>query len=192
MKLNQKRFEATMVFDDDSIRRMFRMESRIYERMQRLTHLAVSLALILMALFAKLPVPATALCLMAGSFLLFARDFHCDMQAERVLQARRGEPGTVRCVIGGSRVSVGEGISYPVGEIERLVKDKEYYYLFWNRQTAVMLPRDGLKPGQPESFERFLSEAAGRQWQQPRSLLWLNGKELLQIIQDKASPWLGR
>lgn len=192
MKLYQKRYEATMAFDDESIRRMFRMESRIYERMHRLTQLALSVSLLLLALFGGIPLPATVLCLMLGSFLVFARDFRCDMQAERVLQARRGAVSEVRCAFSDDRVDVGEGLSYRTGEIDRLAKDGEYYYIFWNRQTAVMIPRLGLEPARPEEFERFLSERTGRQWQMPRGALWLNGRELLQAIRDKAAPWLGR
>lgn len=189
---NKRRFEAMVVFDDDSIRRMFRMEARIYERSHRLTQLLLAVILISMALFMRLPTMASVLCLMIGSFLVFAQNFRCDMQAERVLQARHGAVSSVRCIFNEDRVSVGDGRAYQLREIERLVKEDGYYYIFWDRQTAVMVPKEELKPKQPEKFEQFLSSAAGRQWQEPQRLLWLKWKDFVQIFQDKALPWLGR
>ena len=88
-------YSASMVFDDDSIRRMFRTEYGSYERMHWLTRICISGVLILLALFTEMPMAAKAVCMLAGCWMFAGRDFHSQLQAERVLAGRGGMASTV-------------------------------------------------------------------------------------------------
>lgn len=192
MQTSKHHFEATMVYNDETIRRMFHTEYQTYERMHRLTQLAIGVALLMMALFGGLPTAATVVCLAAGSFLVLARSFHSDMQAERVLQGRGGAESRVRCRFHDGGIDVEGGQHYRYSELDRLIRDDSYYYLFRDRQTAIMLPRATLLPNSPERFEQFVSKSAGKAWQENRGLLRMDRRLLGQMIRDKATRWLGR
>ena len=55
MQTSKNHFEAKVVFNDETIRRMFRTEFYTYEGMQRLVWLAVAFALVMLALFVPIP-----------------------------------------------------------------------------------------------------------------------------------------
>lgn len=55
MQTSKNHFEAKVIFNDETIRRMFRTEFYTYEGMQRLVWLAVAFALVMLALFVPIP-----------------------------------------------------------------------------------------------------------------------------------------
>ncbi len=182
-------YSVSMVFDEDAIRRMFRTEYGTYERMHRLTRICMGGILILLALLTDLPVAAKAVCMLAGCWMITGKDFHSQMQAERVLAQRHGAPGTVSYVFNGAGI-YGDGRKiFGYQEVDRLVEDEAYFYIFKNRQNAVMIPKAAVKD---RGFSQFLEEQTGRKWQENTGLLWMDKKILAQMIQDKAARWIGR
>lgn len=192
MQTSRNHFEATMVFNDETITRLFRTEYGTYERMRQLTRMAVAVALLALALFGGLPTPATVLCLLAGGFLAAAKNLHSDIQAERVLQSRGGAESTVKCRFndGGIELDNGQHLNYSA--VDRLVEDSDYFYLFQNRQNAVMVPKATLLPASPDRFRRFVAGETGKTWTEHKPMGLLNLKDLRQMIRDKAGIWLGR
>lgn len=185
-------YSASMVFDDDSIRRMFRTEYGSYERMHWLTRICISGVLILLALFTEMPMAAKAVCMLAGCWMFAGRDFHSQLQAERVLAGRGGMAGTVAYTFNGAGI-FGDGRKlFGYDEAERLVEDEAYFYIFQNRQNAVMVPKAAVKPETPDGFRQFLEEKTGRHWRQNTGLLFMNRKVLAELVRDKAARWLGR
>ena len=66
MQTSKNHFEAKVIFNDETIRRMFRTEFYTYEGMQRLVWLAVAFALVMLALFVPIPTVVKVLCLLVG------------------------------------------------------------------------------------------------------------------------------
>lgn len=192
MKPGKNHFEATMTYNDETIRLMFRTEYYTYERMRLLTRMAIALVLLFMAILVELPAAAKVVCLLVGCWLFVARDFPSRIQAERVLAQRNGAASTVKCRLNDRGIEVEDGSRFDYAQVDRLVRDKDYYYIFQSRQAAVMLARASLVPGNPERFEKFVARMTGKEWKQTRSLLALDRRELRQMIQDKALRWLGR
>lgn len=192
MRSGKNHFEATMVFNDETIRLMFRTEYYAYERMQLLTRLAIALVLLFLAVLTALPAAAKVLCLLVGSWLFVARDFPSRIQAERVLSQRGGAESTVKCRLNENGIDVENGVHIGYGQVDRLVLDDTYYYIFQDRQSAIMFPKASLIPGSPERFERFTAKMTGREWKRSRGPLALNRKDLRQMIKDKALRWVGR
>ena len=62
MQTSKNHFEAKVIFNDETIRRMFRTEFYTYEGMQRLVWLAVAFALVMLALFVPIPTVVKVLC----------------------------------------------------------------------------------------------------------------------------------
>lgn len=72
------------------------------------------------------------------------------------------------------------------------MEDSGYFYLFQNRQNAVMVPKATLLPASPDRFRRFVAGETGKTWTEHKPMGLLNLKDLRQMIRDKAGIWLGR
>ena len=144
MQTSKNHFEAKVIFNDETIRRMFRTEFYTYEGMQRLVWLAVAFALVMLALFVPIPTVVKVLCLLVGCAMFAMPDFLSRVAAEGVIMQRGGAESTVSCRINAGGVDVENGAHIPFDKIDRLVEDDQYFYLFQSRQMAVMIPKGSL------------------------------------------------
>lgn len=192
MKRSKDHFKATMVFDDESIRMMFRAEYYTYERIQLLTRLCIGIVFVLLSLSVEMPTIIKALCLMAGCWLVVSRDFPSKVRAERVLERRGGVSSRVECRFSESGIDVDNGAHFDYAELDRLIEDGAYCYIFKDRQSAVMVPKDSIVPNDPERFQRFISLKTGKDWRKNKGVLLFNWKDLRQMVWDKARPWIGQ
>ena len=87
MQTSKNHFEAKVIFNDETIRRMFRTEFYTYEGMQRLVWLAVAFALVMLALFVPIPTVVKVLCLLVGCAMFAMPDFLSRVAAEGSTQA---------------------------------------------------------------------------------------------------------
>lgn len=106
MQTSKNHFEAKVIFNDETIRRMFRTEFYTYEGMQRLVWLAVAFALVMLALFVPIPTVVKVLCLLVGCAMFAMPDFLSRVAAEGVIMQRGGAESTVSCRINAGGVSV--------------------------------------------------------------------------------------
>ena len=97
MQTSKNHFEAKVIFNDETIRRMFRTEFYTYEGMQRLVWLAVAFALVMLALFVPIPTVVKVLCLLVGCAMFAMPDFLSRVAAEGVIMQRGGDESTVSC-----------------------------------------------------------------------------------------------
>ena len=77
-------------------------------------------------------------------------------------------------------------------KIEHLATDKKYIYIFMGRSNAIMLDKNELKSylknidkPVPESFEAFLEEKTGKNFESTKSLISINLFDLLDILKSK-------
>lgn len=169
MQTSKNHFEAKVIFNDETIRRMFRTEFYTYEGMQRLVWLAVAFALVMLALFVPIPTVVKVLCLLVGCAMFAMPDFLSRVAAEGVIMQRGGAESTVSCRINAGGVDVENGAHIPFDKIDRLVEDDQYFYLFQSRQMAVMIPKGSLLPANPERFARCLPKRPARTGSSPRA-----------------------
>lgn len=192
MRELQAGYHAVMVFDDDSIRRMFRTEYSTYERMHRLSRLGISVIFILLSLLAEMPLPAKAVCMLAGCWLFAGRDFYSRVQAERVLEVRNGMQSTVAYTFNRAGIYAEGRKLFGYDEVDRLVEDEDYFYIFKDRQNAAMVPKASVRPAKSEGFRQFLEQKTGRSWREGNGLLLMDRKALAELIRDKAVRWIGK
>lgn len=165
MKLSSKvNYCAVMVFDDDAIRRMFRMEYDTYKPMRRLTWLCIAAVLILLAVFTKIPDVVKVLCLFAGCWLITCRDFASRVQAEGVLEKRGGISSNVSLRFADLEIYGDSKLIFSYQEVDKLVEDTDYYYIFKDRQSAVMVPKLGLRPNRLDDFRSFMEKKTNKKW----------------------------
>lgn len=185
MQSSSNHFEATVIFNDESIRRMFRTEFYTYEGFQRVVWLGVAFALIVVALFLGVPTVVRVLCLLVGCMMFAMPDFLSRVAAEGVIMQRGGAETTVSCRIHESGVNVENGTQIPFNKVDRLVEDEQYFYIFQSRQMAVMIPKGSITPANPERLAKFLAKKTGKQWQRTKSLWRVNLKDVIQMIRDR-------
>lgn len=91
------------------------------------------------------------LCLLVGCAMFAMPDFLSRVAAEGVIMQRGGAESTVSCRINDNGVDVENGAHIPFDQIDRLVEDDQYFYLFQSRQMAVMIPQRQPAAGEPRA-----------------------------------------
>ena len=191
MQSSKNHFEAAVLFDRATILRMFRTEYYAFERLQLLTRLLIAAILLFMGLFGGLPQIATIPCLAVGAWLIVSLDFPSKVRAERVLQQQGEQPSKVRYRFNDTGIYVENGAHLKYEQVGRLIEDDEYFYIFQDRQFAVMVPKTALLPDSPERFRKYIARQCGMEWKRSGSFLMVDRKDFVQMLQDKTSRWFG-
>lgn len=185
MKSTHAYFEAIMVYDDDTIRRMFKTEYYTYERLRLVGRYVLAIALIAAALLSGMPTIPQAICLMIGAWLFISPDFPSKVRAEGVIQQRGGQTSTVEMTFDGKAIGIGNGLTIAYDEIDRLIEDNQYYYIFRDRQTAVMVPKGGVRNGSDGAFRSYIEEKTGKAFAVNKNILNMNLKDILAMLRDE-------
>ena len=125
MQTSKNHFEAKVVFNDETIRRMFRTEFYTYEGLRHLLWLAAAFVLVMAALFTAIPTVIKVLCLLVGCAMFAMPDFLSRVAAEGVIMQRGGAETTVSCRVNDGGVDVENGAHIPFAKIDRLVEDDQ-------------------------------------------------------------------
>lgn len=175
-------FQVHMTFDDDTIRRMFRAEFYGYELLKRLIWTGIGAVLILLSLFPGASIALKAAFLFAGCLMLSMPDFLSRVAAEGIIMQRRHAVSQVSYRILDTGIAIENGSCLSFKQVDRLMEDDQYFYIFQSRQNAVMLPKDGVHPGTSEDLKSYLSQIIGKSWKYPKSLWSLTLKDLISIL----------
>jgi len=62
----------------------------------------------------------------------------------------------------------------PYGMIQRVIEDKEYYYLWLTRATSYMIDKSTVAPADQKAFKAFLEAQTGLLTEAPPTLLRFN------------------
>lgn len=185
MKSTHAYFEAVMVHDDDTIRRMFKTEYYTYEKLRLIGRYVLAIALIASALLAGMPAIPQAICLMIGAWLFISPDFPSKVRAEGVIQQRKGCRSSVTLTFDGKGVGIGNGQTILYTAVDSLIEDEKYYYIFRDKQTAVMIPRNGITVGDPQSFREYIEQKTGKQFESAKNLLNMNLRDVIALVRNE-------
>lgn len=185
MKSKHTYFEAAMVHDDETIRLMFKTEYYTYEKTRLLARCALAVALIAAALLGGLPTIVQAICLMIGAWLFAAPDFPSKVRAEGVIQQRGGQTSSVQMTFDDKKIGIGNGLTIAYDEIDRLIEDDRYYYIFRDKQTAVMILKGGVSGGNEEDFRTHIEQRTGKMFAANKSILTMNLKDVLHMLRSE-------
>ena len=179
MEHNAARYVCRTEFDERAIRLMFKTEYFTYEKKLLLMRCAFALVLLGVGMFSAFPIQARALCLLVGVWLIVALDFPSKVRAEGVLQQRGGAVSQVHLDFEEREIVVEKRQRIPYAQVDRLVEDDAYFYIFQNKQTAVMAARKGLEPAEPDAFCAFIEAKTGKAFQKNLNFLSMNLFDLL-------------
>lgn len=186
MSKQKEQFKVQMKFDDDTIRSMFRAEYYTYEKAQRLIRFILGALGILAALFLNMPTAGRVLLLMVGVWLLVAGDFPSKVRAEGVIEKRGGKSSWVNYQFDQSGIRIDNSGLIAYKDLDKLVFDDKYLYLFVNRQSGVMVPTDDLKPADPERLKKLVAERSGKSFRRlTTSVLDYGLKDVIQALDNR-------
>ena len=132
MQTSKNHFEAKVVFNDETIRRMFRTEFYTYEGLRHLLWLAAAFVLVMAALFTAIPTFIKVLCLLVGCAMFAMPDFLSRVAAEGVIMQRGGAETTVRCRVNDGGVDVENGAHIPFAKVLAKETGKD-----WQRSKSL-------------------------------------------------------
>ena len=72
----------------------------------------------------------------------------------------------------------------PSKKITRRVEDRQYLYLFVNRNSVCMLEKNSVKPADLMAFAKLLEEKTGLKWRAEKSFLSMSIYDMRQAFRD--------
>jgi len=138
---------------------------------------------------------AQGLLLLAGCMLFVGRDFPAIVRAESVIEARGGALPSSVCTFCAGHMELEEGgvkkkLRYE--QLDRIVQDRQYLYLFFGPDSAVMVERAKIEPGTAEQVMDLVSQRSGKQWESAFSLLTFNIRDIIRIWDNRKAGKAGR
>lgn len=179
-------YRAETVFDNDGIRQMFQAEYYSYESLRILLRAGLGAIILLCALFLVESNAIKGVLLMIGCWFLVSTDFPSRMRAEQLIQSRKGLKSRVNYRFMEKAVMIdGADKEIAYENIDRMLVDKNCFYLFENPESAVMVSRKIWTKDEQQSFVNFISEKTGKEWKQSRSIIGMNLRDLIDMIRDR-------
>ena len=159
-----------------TLTRLFRTQYYTFEKTRIAVRFCAGIVLIFAGVAVPLPVWARVLLLLPGTWLAVSTDFPAQVQADKVVSARKGNLPVMSYEFLDDGVKIyGEGamtLSYK--KLARLIYDERYCYLLISRESICMLE----KPDNAEEFMKFIAGRTGLKWQKQKSLLAMNLDDL--------------
>ena len=166
-------YQGRIDHTEDSIQALFQAQYNTYRLGLVVVTAVAGVALAAAGLFAPVPVLAQGLLLLAGCMLFVGRDFPAIVRAESVIEARHGVLPSSVCTF-------------------CAVQDRQYLYLFFGPDSAVMVERAKIEPGTAEQVMALVSERSGKQWESAFSLLTFNIRDIIRIWDNRKAGKAGR
>ena len=180
-------FSASTTFDETTILKLFRAEYYTYEKIRVVEQILLAILLCCIGVFAaSVPYPVRMLLLLIGVLLFSFRDFASQFRAEGVLQQRKNVQSTVHYTFTEKAILLDEQVRCKYKQLDRLILDKDYYYLFFSPQSAVIFPKETLEPADADAFLTLLETKTGKQWETLGvNLMGMNLKDLCRMLRDR-------
>ena len=162
---------------------LFVTEFRIYEKRTILFRLLLGAIIVISAILFDLATPIKGIMIAVGAWFISSTDFPARLRADENIRKFGNEYPKFKYEFKGSNFTV---------TVEHLATDKKYIYIFMGRSNAIMLDKNELKSylknidkPVPESFETFMKEKTGKNFESTKSLISINLFDLLDILRSK-------
>ena len=177
-------YQGRIDHTEDSIQALFQAQYNTYRLGLVVVTAVAGVALAAAGLFAPVPVLAQGLLLLAGCMLFVGRDFPAIVRAESVIEARHGVLPSSVCTFCAGHMDY--------EQLDRIVQDRQYLYLFFGPDSAVMVERAKIEPGTADDVMALVSERCGKQWESTFSLLTFNIRDILRIWDNRKADRKGQ
>ena len=181
-------YQGRIDHTEDSIQQLFEVQYNTYRLGLVVLAAVAGVGLVAAGLFAPVSTLAQGLMLLAGCLIFVGRDFPAIVRAEGVIEARGGALPSSVCTFCAGHMELEEGgikkkLRYE--RLDRIVKDRQYLYLFFGPDSVVMVDQSKITPGSAEDVMALVGERSGKQWEAPFSLLTFNLRDILRIWDNR-------
>ena len=157
-------YQGRIDHTEDSIQALFQAQYNTYRLGLVVVTAVAGVALAAAGLFAPVPMLAQGLLILAGCLLFTGRDFPAIVRAESVIEARGGALPSAVCTFCAGHMELEEGgvkkkLRYD--QLDRIVQDRRYLYLFFGPDSAVMVERSKIGPGTADEVMQRTSSGSG-------------------------------
>ena len=180
------KFVGSIHHTEDTIQLLYKTQYYTYDTLRVVIRLLIGAAMVVVGFSAVMPRPLQVLLLMGGCWLIVSKDFPAAVQADRVIDARKGALPQNTCTFYDSGMDLdGEGhMRIQYGQFQRLVEDEHYLYLFLGKRSVCMVEKDSVEHGSAQELKEFVEKHTKLKWVKNKSLLQLNLKDLRQAVRD--------
>lgn len=181
-------YQGRIDHTEDSIQALFQAQYNTYRLGWVVLTAAAGVALAAAGLFAPVGHLAQGLLILAGCMLFVGRDFPAIVRAEKVIEARGGRLPAAAVTFCAGHMELEEGgikkkLRYD--QLDRILQDRKFLYLFFGPDSAVMVERASVTPGSAQDVMDLVAGRSGKQWEAPFSLLTFNIRDLVRIWDNR-------
>ena len=179
-----KRFNTEIEYTQETVHLLYKTSYGIYERRRALIRMGMGFLMAMAGLFLDLHMIFQAMLLMGGAWLMVSRDFPAKMRATDALEKRQGNLPKLGVEFHDQYLLLLEGKSMKLkySEAEYLVEDDALIFLFFSRDSAVLVEKEHLQGGSLEEFKAFLEEKTGRTFYRPQSWLQMSLRDVVGLL----------
>ncbi len=179
-------YRAKITHTEKTVEQLYKMQYYVYEKPRIILRALLGFGLVVSAVMNGIPTWGKALLLLLGTWLLVSRDFPAAVRADRVLSERKAKLPDMNYIFSMDKIHLsGEGsMDIPYQKLTRLVEDRQYLYLFLNRNSVCMMGKDSIKPADIMAFAKFMEEKTGLKWRAEKVFLSMSIYDLRQALRD--------
>ena len=179
-------YRAKITHTEKTVEQLYKMQYYVYEKPRMILRALIGFGLVAAAVLSSLPTWGKALLLLIGAWLLVSRDFPAAVRADKALSERKAKLPDMNYGFGPDKVHLsGEGsMDIAYRKFTRLVEDRQYLYLFVNRNSVCMLEKGSVKPAELMAFAKLLEEKTGLRWRAEKSFLSMSIYDIRRAFQD--------
>ena len=181
-------YTAAMEHNEKSIRRLAILQYDLFQPYRKYVILLVGFAMILFGLFGGLNLQGAGVCVFLGCVCMWFCRMPAQITANRMVEAIGGKYPRSELYFREEEVAVTDGkkwFSMPYGMIQRIIEDKEFYYLWLTRATSYMIDKATLEPADQKAFKAFLEGKTGILSEAPPSLMRFNIGTVIRRVKNR-------
>jgi len=170
-------YTAYMIHNEKSIRRLAILQYDLFQPYRKYVILLAGFAMILFGFFGGLNLQGAGVCVFLGCLCLWFSKAPAQVTANRMVEAVNGKYPHTEMYFREEEVAVTDGSKWfymPYSLIQRVVQDKEFYYLWLTRATSYMIDKTTVEPADLKAFQTFLEGKTGLLTENAPSLFRLN------------------
>ena len=181
-------YQGRIDHTEDSIQALFQAQYNTYRLGWVVLTAAAGVALAAAGLFAPVGHLAPGLRILAGWVVFVGGGLPALGPAEKVIEARGGRLPAASVSFCAGHMELGEGgikkkLRYD--QLDRILQDRKFLYLFFGPDSAVMVERASVTPGSAQDVMDLVASRSGKQWEAPFSLLTFNIRDLVRIWDNR-------
>lgn len=179
-------YTAKMKHSEATIIRLAETRYNTFQFGKKLIRLGLALVLIMIGLYLGGDNITPWICLFVGCVLITGLNTRPRSEGRKIFQQLNGKSLESQYSFfedGFKFYDDGELIPYK--KLIRLVEDKEYLYLYISQESAYMVDRSTVQPGDSNKLKDFLPGKTGMEWTKPFNLLTFRFRSILGGGKDK-------